>query len=413
MENTLSEALRGYPTLSLKERDRRWASVRGLLEREGLDGVVVFGSGRDNADAYLTNEAKGAIVLLTPEDDPVLFLGDVPLNRFDAQASRWERWVDEWVHGEPISALASRIRERGLGKARLGVVGLTSRMVGEWAGTISHTTWTRVLSELPDVEWADVADAYESIAIIKSPEEQVLLRRAAALGEEACRAFVETARAGGNEHQIAAASFHAIIAGGGWVRWPFMLERAGESMFAWSVPEWFESGGAPRILRPGDTIAAEIFAFYGGMESQQQIDVCVGEPSALLRELESVCVDSYQAGLAALKPGMRFSELAKIMEEPLHSSKTWNTGPMVQTVSPIYNSATRLHPEVDPALSRLEQLPSGVGLDGDFVIEQGHAFAFEPNALRDGQRVCIGGTVLLGPNGPEELNSIPNRLNVI
>ena len=159
--------------------------------------------------------------------------------------------------------------------------------------------------------------------------------------------------------------------------------------------------------------AAEVFAFYGGQESQQQIDVSFGEPSRLLRELEQVCVDSYQAGLAALKPGMLFSELCAVMEQPLHSSNTWNTGPMVQTVSPIYNSATRLHPEVDPALAGLPKLPSGVAQDGDFVIQEGHAFAFEPNALRDGQRVCIGGTVLVGENGVEELNSVPNRLNVV
>ncbi|MFI6179991.1 hypothetical protein ACIA8R_30930 [Nonomuraea sp. NPDC051191] len=97
------------------------------------------------------------------------------------------------------------------------------------------------------------------------------------------------------------------------MRWPFMLERAGRSGFAWNIPEWFGMGGAPHVLRRGDTIAAEIFAFYGGMESQQQIDVCVGEP----------------------------------------------------------------------------------------------------DALRDGKRVCIGGTVLLTASGPEELNTIPNRLNVV
>jgi Xaa-Pro aminopeptidase len=402
-----------YPTLSLRERDRRWAAIRAMLAEQGLDGIVVFGTGRDMADYYLTNEGKGAITLLTPTEDPVLFLGDVPLGRFDAQGSRWERWVTDWVHGDPIANLAATIRERGLASSRLGIVGLTGRFVGEGSGTISYTTWTRVLELLPRVEWVDVAGAYESIAIVKSPEEQVLLRKAAALGEDACRAFVETARAGGNEHEVSASAFQAIIAGGGWVRAPFLLERAGSSMFAWGVPEWFEMGGRPHILTPGDTIAAEIFAFYGGQESQQQIDVSVGEPSALLRELEQVCVDSYQAGLAALKPGMRFSELAAIMEEPLHGSRTWNTGPMVQTVSPIYNSATRLHPEVDPALAHLDRLPIGVGLDGDFIIEAGHAFAFEPNALRDGQRVCVGGTVLLTEDGAEELNDIPNRLNVI
>lgn len=402
-----------YPTLSLAERDRRWAEIRELCRAEGLDGIVVFGNGRDLADSYLSNEGKGAIVLLTLEDDPVMFTGDVPLDRYDAQGSRWERWISDWQAGNGIENLAARLRSRGLDGSRIGIVGLTSRFVGEWDGMISYNTWNTVLEALPHVQWVDVADAYESLVIIKSPEEQVLLRKAASLGEDACRAFVETARAGGNEHEVAAAAYHAIIAGGGWVRAPWMLERAGASMFAWPVPEWFEMGGAPHILQQGDTIAAEIFAFYAGQESQQQIDVVVGEPSKLIRELEQVCVDSYQAGLAALKPGMRFSELAAIMEEPLARSKTWNTGPMVQTVSPIYNSATRLNPGVDPALSVLPELPRGVALDGDFVIQEGHAFAFEPNALRDGQRVCVGGTVLLTANGAEELNDIPNRINVI
>jgi len=402
-----------YPTLSLAERDRRWRAVRDLLEREQLDGIVTFGTGRDPADSYLTNEVRKSVTLLTREDDPVMFVGDVLLDRYDEPGPRWERWVGDWVAGDPIANLAARVRDRGLAGARLGIVGLTSRAVGEWAGIISHRTWERVVAALPNVEWVDVADAYETITIRYSEEEQVMLRKAASLGEAGCEAFVQAAREGRNEHEIAAASFQAIIGGGGWVRSPFMLERAGQSMFAWAVPEWFAMGGAPHILRQGDTIAAEIFAFYGGIESQQQIDVVVGEPSPLLRELEAVCRASYEAGLAALRPGMRFSELAAIMEEPLASSGTWNTGPMVQTVPPIYNSATRLNPGVDPALSVLPQLPLGVPRDGDFVIEPGHAFAFEPNALRDGQRVCVGGTVLLSESGVEELNTLPNHLVVI
>lgn len=402
-----------YPTLSLAERDRRWRRVRDLLSQEGLDGIVVFGHGRNAPDSYLTNEARKSITLLTPTGDPVMFLGDVPLDHFDVPGARWERWVSDWVSGNPVANLAAVVRDRGLAGARLGIVGRTSRAVGEWAGVISHVTWGRLDAALPDVEWVDVADAYESIAIVFSDEEQEMVRKAAELGEGGCEAFVQAARNGGNEHEIAAASFQAIIAGGGWVRAPFMLERAGSSMFAWAVPEWFAMGGAPHAPTQGDTIAAEIFAFYGGFESQQQIDVVVGEPSAQLRELEAVCRASYDAGVAALRPGMMFSELARIMEESLFDSRTWNTGPMVQTVPPIYNSATRLNTEVDPVLQALPKLPNGVPLDGDFEIQVGHAFAFEPNALRDGQRVCIGGTVLLSDRGVEELNTVPNRLVVI
>lgn len=403
-----------YPTLSLAERDRRWELVRELQRRHGLDAVVVFGFGRDVADSYLTNEVKkGGMVLFPADHEPIMIVGDVPLERYDAQGSRWERWVSEWHHGPGVDVLASIMRERGLERGNIGVVGLTGRFVGEGNGTVSYTLWNKVLAALPDVTWVDVAVEYEVLALKKSDEEQVLLRKAASLGEASCQAFVDASGEGESEHAVAAAALHAIVAGGGWTRSPFMLERAGESMFAWAPPEWFFMGGAPRILHRGDTIAAELFPFYGGIESQQQIDVSIGEPSNLLRELEDVCLESLEIGMRVLKPGIRFAELTRAMEEPLARSKTWNTGPMIQTVSPLFNGETRISPDVDPALADLEHLPSGVGLDGDFEIEVGHAFAFEPNALRDGQRVCIGGTVLLTEDGPEALNDTPNRLHVV
>ncbi|MFT4212716.1 MAG: M24 family metallopeptidase [Microbacterium sp.] len=403
-----------FPTLSLAERDRRWAAVRAMMSSAGVDALIVFGQGRNALDSYLTNEESHATVLFTAAEDPIQFVGDVPINRYDGAGARYERWTDSWQHGNPIANLSAAIVDRGLATATIGVVGLSSRAVGEWAGVIPFSTWTTVLQKLPDVTFVDVAQAYEHLTMVKSAEEQQMVRKAAQLGEAACAAYVAATGAGVLESVPTAAALAAIVAGGGWMRAPFILERAGSHRFGWGNPEWFSMGGRPYELQPGDSIASEVFAFYGGFESQQQIDVVVGEPDRLLRELEEVCLESYRAGIDALKPGLRFAELAAIMDEPLARSKTWNTGPMVQTVAPvIYNSATRLDPGVDPALAHLPALPAGVGLDGDFEITEGVAFAFEPNALRDGKRVCIGGTVLLTANGIEELNTIPNRLQVV
>ena len=403
-----------FPTLSLAERDRRWANVRAFLAENGLDALVVFGQGRNANDSYLTNEDEHATVVFTPTDEPLSLLGDVPINRYDDAGARYERWTDSWLHGNPIANLTAVLKERSLDAATIGVVGLTSRAVGEWSGVIPFRTWTAVLAALPSVTWVDVADAFETLTQFKSAEEQEMIRKAAALGEAACAAYADAVRVGVRESVPTAAAVNAIIAGGGWIRAPFILERAGSHRFGWGHPEWFGMGGAPYALQKGDSIASEIFAFYGGFESQQQIDVVIGEPDRLLRELEDVCLESYHAGLAALRPGLRFAELAAIMDEPLRRSKTWNTGPMVQTVAGVlYNSATRIDPSVDPALSHLPKLPSGVALDGDFEIREGVAFAVEPNALRDGKRVCIGGTVMLTSRGVEELNTIPNRLVVV
>lgn len=414
LPNNIEQSADVFPTLSLAERDRRWAAVRALMSSNGLDALVVFGWGRNANDSYLTNEEQHAIVLLTPAEAPLVLLGDVPINRYDEAGARYERWTDDWRSGNPLGTLIQAVRERGLGAATVGVVGLTSRAVGQWSGVIPFATWTRILQQLPEVTWVDVADEYETLTLFKSAEEQEMIRKAAAIGEAACLAYVEAAGVGVPESVVTAAAVEAIIGAGGWMRAPFILERAGASRFGWGQPEWFAMGGRPYVLQKGDSIASELFAFYGGYESQQQIDVSIGEPDRLLRELEEVCLESYQAGIDALRPGLRFAELAAIMDEPLARSKTWNTGPMVQTVAPvIYNSATRIDPGVDPALAHLPKLPGGVGLDGDFEIAEGVAFAFEPNALRDGKRVCIGGTVLLSDRGIEELNTVANRLVVV
>jgi Xaa-Pro aminopeptidase len=384
------------------------------MTSNGIDALIVFGQGRNANDSYLTNEDAHATVLFTPTEEPLQLLGDVPINRYDEAGARYERWTDSWVHGNPVTNLVTALHDRALHTSTLGVVGLSSRAVGQWSGIIPFSTWTKVLEALPQATFVDVSEAYEVLTLVKSNEEQQMIRKAAALGEAASAAYVDASGAGVLESQPTAAAINAIIAGGGWIRAPFILERAGSSRFGWGQPEWFGMGGKPHTLQRGDTIASEIFAFYGGFESQQQIDVSIGEPDTLLRELEEVCLQSYQAGIEALRPGLRFAELAEIMNEPLRRSNTWNTGPMVQTVSPvIYNSATRINPAVDPALSHLPVLPSGVGLDGDFEITEGVALAFEPNALRDGKRVCIGGTVLLSANGVEELNTIANRLVVV
>lgn len=403
-----------FPTLSLAERDRRWALVRAFLSENGLDALLIFGQGRNANDSYLTNEEAHATVLFTATEEPLSLIGDVPINRYDSAGARYERWTDNWLHGNPIANLTAAVAERGLAGATIGVVGLTSRAVGQWNGVIPFRTWTAVLAALPGVTFVDVADAFETLTLVKSEEEQQMVRKAAALGEAASAAYVAAAGVGVLESVVTAAAIEAIVGGGGWMRAPFILERAGSHRFGWGQPEWFGMGGKPYALQKGDSIASELFAYYGGFESQQQIDVSIGEPDALLRELEEVCLESYDAGIQALRPGLRFSELAAIMDEPLKRSRTWNTGPMVQTVAPvIYNSATRIDPSVDPALSHLPTLPGGVGLDGDFVITEGVAFAFEPNALRDGKRVCIGGTVMLTANGIEELNTIANRLQVV
>jgi Xaa-Pro aminopeptidase len=172
-------------------------------------------------------------------------------------------------------------------------------------------------------------------------------------------------------------------------------------------------GGGSRRLEPGDVFGAELFTLYGGFESQQQIEISIGEPDDIHRRLEDVAVAAYTRGVEYLHAGGTFAELCAVMEAPLRAAGAWNQGPVVQTVSPvIFNGATHVGLDQQQGL-RDVPLPHSTPRDGDFVLEPGVAFAFEPNACLDRSRVSIGGTVLLTESGVEELNSLCLRVNVV
>ena len=79
----------------------------------------------------------------------------------------------------------------------------------------------------------------------------------------------------------------------------------------------------------------------------------------------------------------------------------------------MFNDSTHENMRADPFLANLSRLPAPVPADGDFIIEAGVAFAVQPNAIRDGDRICLGGTVLITDDGVEELNELPTRLHVV
>ncbi|MFE4422901.1 M24 family metallopeptidase [Streptomyces sp. NPDC056817] len=383
------------------------------MRRNNIEGLLVFGSGRDKWDRYVTNEV-GGIAALSLDAEPAYLVGRFPLPRFDEPGQAFDRWVSDVRLGPPVKTITDFLCERGLDDKRVGVVGLSSRIHVEPAGSIPYRSWIAITAANPKTQFVDVAEQFEMMTMVKSPEEQEMLRKAAEIGDTACQAFIDACRPGARESEVGGAALGAIVAAGGWMAFPTLIMRSGRNRFAWGVPEWTSMGGGSRTIQAGDSVSAELFSFYGGFETQQQIDVSVGEPDDDLAFVADVATQSYRRGLEILRPGVKFSQLSDAMHEPLVEAGCWNTGPHIQTVSPvIFNSPTHINVAIDPGMAHLPALPPEVPRDGEFTVEAGVAFAFEPNALRNQRRVCIGGTVLVTENGYEELNSVPNQLHVV
>jgi Xaa-Pro aminopeptidase len=405
-----------FPALTVTTRDQRFARARAFMQREGLDGLVLFGlRGREHFDHYFTNEAfDGAAVL--PLDGPAAQLVPTPLRtlgRFDAVGATRERWVQDVRTGSIPANLAAVLRERRLDRARIGVVGLDSHYPSEPQGVVPYPMWSAIQQVLTEVNFVEVSAPFALQALPKGEEELRLIRRAAAIGEAACEAFLAACGEGALETEVYAAVVHAIHIRGAATVPPNMLLRSGTETLGWGPPEWLFSGGPPRRLQAGDLIGAEIFSVFGGLETQQQMVASIGEPTAEQTYLAEVARASYEIGIGMLRPGVRFVQVCEAMQQPLIQAGCWNLGPLIQTTSPlILNGGMRLGADQQPGL-RGVPIPPPQPPDGDVVIQAGTVFAVEPNALRDKRRVCVGGTVVVTDSGCEELNQMSCRLNVV
>ncbi|HEY9306230.1 MAG TPA: M24 family metallopeptidase [Microbacterium sp.] len=403
-----------FPRPSVQERDRRWALVREIMAAEDLAATVAFGSAFDRTDVYLAGEAiPGGVVVVPKEGEPTLItaVGAVALLRFDDQGERLAgaRWIADLRTGPPPLLIADALRPLRRQGARVGVIGLGG--ASPFGGGIPHGAWEMIQAATPDVEWVDIGLPFARARLVKSPEEQSLFRHAARIGERASHVFLEAAHLGARESDVYAAVEAEITRLGGHSAGPGMILRSGNPAFGGPI-EWGWAGGEPPVLRPGDSIGAEIFACYAGLETQQQMHVQFGADPGH-RRLADAARAAYEAGIAAIRPGVMFSEVYAAMHAEIIAADLWIRPPVIQTVSPgLHNSPMWVNAQGRPDLEGYP-IPDVVPADGDFELRSGMTFALQPAALLGVRQVCIGGAVLVVDDGCEELNDLATRPHLV
>lgn len=407
----------GYPTLSLKERDRRWMRTREMMRDKGLELLLVAGlKGRERYEGYLTNEYLEGIVVFPQEGEPVYLTwgGHRITRRLESTMEEQIFWVDDIRVGISGPCLVAILREKGLDQAKIGVVGLESQGAGETEGIIPYKTWAYVLENLPKATFRDISRSFSELMLVKSKEELALAQRSADIGELACEAMIEVTKAGTRESEIYAAVISVIYGHGAFPPSPRLLLTTGQDNVSWGPPIWTYGAISPRVVQNGDVVQAEIFSCYGGIETQQQMAVAVMPVSSLNRECADVARRSYEAGLKALCPGRTFREVVEAMEMPLAEAGCWHLTPLVHSLAPLV--------WVGPAFVRIDQLPGihkypsvkpMMPWGDELIIKANMLFELEPNACKGKHRVNIGGTVVVTEDGAKELNKLPTEMWVI
>jgi Xaa-Pro aminopeptidase len=400
------------PTLSLAERDRRWANVRKLMRERGFDGLLVAGfRSREMYETYISDDYNEGCVIFPLEGDPVV----ITWAYLRVMRARWSQergttlWVDDYRVATSGTGVAEVFREKYLAEGSLGVVGLSSQAPTEIYGAIPANFWMELTAALPKARWQDISEEFSHLMLVKSDEELAQVRYAARAAEAACKVIAEVAAPGVGEEVVFAEGTAEMLRHGIGVRYPVIVMNSGPHTLSWGPPRWTTSGEAPRILQRGDLMQAELMPLCGNQEVQVQMTVALDPLDDTNRKCEQVALAAYAAGIKALKPGIAFADLLVAMEEPLKSAGCWGYTPLVHSVGPHFLAGRTLVNQ-DQVKLDVRYAGANAARARQAILQPGMVFAFEPNACIGHHRVNIGGTVIVTATGCEELNHIPTTV---
>ncbi|WP_342627527.1 M24 family metallopeptidase [Nguyenibacter vanlangensis] len=408
------------PQFSRAERDRRWKLARELMKQANLDALLVYGDRESSApapfalDGYFTNDRLGSVVIFKGDAPPIV-LAFLPMMVADHIQARL-RGDDQWIEpaqifvGKTGHHIVAALQRLDLTKARIGVLGLEPYPPFYFDGAIPYQTWKAVLDACPKATFEPVYHQFFALASVHSAEEIALIRHAAAIGEQMAEAMRSAAHPGVSEADLVAATTEVCLRNAGFTA--EVLIGSGPEHVGWGPAAWTYRAQKPRILQTGDIILSEVFTFFGMMETQHQPAIALGTIHPEIERAAEVARASYEAGLAALKPGNTFGDVVDAMSTPLLEAGGWHVHPLIHSINPYgpIGFGTAPGPDALPeaaAYGEMGRLPT---VGRELPLREGMSFAFEPNCAFGRHLANLGGTVLVGADGGIELNQNTTRL---
>jgi len=412
----------GFPVLSLAERDRRWALARGEMERRGIDCLFIVCKGYNtNGNArWLDNADHSDRYLLFPRrGEPVILRGP----------AHWQEWYPElfWegvryqgtAGGQTSSAAVDLICDYGYGNGTIGIIGLTGAMMST-EGDIPYLTFQNLKKRLPQATFVDVTDMLLGFRMFKSPEELAMVEKAAELANLQIETVRRLARPGAREIDIFSDMTAAALKAGneiGREHWSIMCSGKG-----------YPTNRPPSIrkLRAGDMLCVSHYTRYGGYWGHPHTAMSLGPIDEEYKPLRAVVRESIQRVLEMLKPGTPWSEIDRLIDEPVIKSGYYHEIPQIHGIG-LDGHEPPVGPHAGGKIPVKRGRPKGSIADNEewqqfaktqsrpakeLVVREGMVLAIETKAVKENRLFLeFGPLVVTEKNGPRILT--PEALDVI
>jgi Xaa-Pro dipeptidase len=179
-------------------------------------------------------------------------------------------------------------------------LGLTGKRIGleYWTAGLSHGLALKLQAQV-DAEWSDVSKLVDVMRLVKSPEEQALMRQAAKVTDTAAGAAIAAISDGASEQEVAAQCVSAMIRAGGHAPGfgPFIrpAARLGEEHTTWGDGSY----------RSGETVFVELSGCISRYHAPLGRLVRIGHIKDEDAAMAKVTASAFDAVVKALRPGVK------------------------------------------------------------------------------------------------------------
>ncbi len=303
-----------FPPFSREEYDRRYQVLRQAMAEDDLDCLIVYGAtplggndtGQINAQ-YLSNFAAvgQSYVVFPQKEEPTLHIC-MDLHVQNARDIGAIEDVRAAVYVE--KNISDRIKELGLQKGKIGIVGPSVSYF--MPCTLPYEHYTHFLNEFPEAEFQNVSEWYENLRSIKSDEEIRLMEKAAALNDLCHEELFHAVKAGATHADlrriVEQVAFmhkgnHCMMHLGSW---PMAKQD-------FPYPDFWPTD---RTVEPGHLVMTEMPVGYGMYYTKIMGSFFMGEPAPEYREMFELAATAQERIIKELKPGMKGSDVNRFTE---------------------------------------------------------------------------------------------------
>jgi Xaa-Pro dipeptidase len=371
-----------YAEFPVEEYQARYAKARRLMEREGLDALLVT---QDLDVRYFSGYLSilwcsrfRPYVALLPRDPALGPTLIIPAQEAgNANSTSWIADVATYPdQDDPSPHIAAAIQD----KVPSGKIG-TELGFGQRLGmTINQFRALEASAE--NVEFVNGTPLIQAVRMIKSPGEVERLLRACE--QAGVRAGWEALTPGMTEKELARVMGATMYQEGA----EFGTQPSFLAML--SGPERYKTINAlasDKVIAEGDLIMIDGGAVYGGYSTDFIRQACVGEPTERQRRYFDICIEANDASIAAIRPGVTGADVYEagvsvferegLMEYNVLNIVGHGTGmevhelPWLGERDTVYTSSTTLRPGmvvcIEPVIGGMDG-PDWA--DGCFIVEE-------------------------------------------